>query len=103
LKPSLWDAIDINEQVNLRFPFATEMETGETISAVQIICTLTSGVDSTPTQSLVGVPQINALTFEVLQQIKGRVAPVVYKVKCVATLSSGRKLARVGLLPVQDY
>lgn len=103
MKPTLLDAIDITEQINVRFPFASEMEAGETISSVQVLCAATSSVDATPAQSLVGSAQIMAATFEVLQQVKGRVAPLVYKLKCVATLSSGRKLTRVCLLPVQDF
>lgn len=103
MKPTLLDAIDVTEQVNLQFPFAAEIEAGETISGVELRFTVASGIDATPAQSLVGTPLIITSTAEVLQQVKGRVGGVVYKSKCIATLSSGRKLTRTSLLPVQDY
>lgn len=103
MKATLMDAMDVNERINLRFPFSAEVETGETISSVQILCTVESGTDATPALLLVGSPTIVTATSDVLQTVQGRVAAVTYKIKCIATLSSGRKLARVGRLPVVDY
>lgn len=103
MKPVVWTAIDVNEAVFLQFPFTNEMEVGETIVSIQPFCSVADGIDATPALSMVGAPILQGGSFNVLQLVQGRVAPVVYKFKLVATLSSGRKLARMGLLPVQDF
>ena len=103
MSPTLLDAIDITEKVVLRFPFASEMETGETIVSVVMACTLVSGTDATPAATLLGAPVTVDASQEVLQRVQGRVGAVVYKFKCSATLSSGRVLTRVSRLPVIDF
>lgn len=96
-------AIDVTEKVDVRFPFASEIETGETIQGVAITCTLKSGEDATPAATLVGAATISNTNYDVLQRVQGRVGTVVYKLKCVATLSSGRVLTRACELPVFSY
>lgn len=103
MKPALLDAIDVVEKVNLSFPFASEIEVGETIDSVQMSCSVKTGTDVTPQATLVGSAVVMANTFEVIQRIRGQVAPVTYKYKCIATLSSGRVLVRVAELPVMDF
>lgn len=103
MKPTLLDAVDVTEQIVLRFPYAKEIEVGETILSVQLTVKVNTGTDASPALSFVGTPQIINLTYEVLQSFAGRLAPVVYQFKCVATLSSGRKLTRISILPVQNF
>lgn len=100
MKPTLFDAIDVAEKVNLVLPFDGEMEVGETIVSTQVICTIKTGIDAAPQNTLLGSAVVMAATFEVIQRIQGQVAPVTYKYKCIATLSSGRVLVRVAELPV---
>lgn len=96
-------AIDITEKVDVRFTFASEIKPGETIQSAVISCTLKSGEDPTPAAALVGAATISNTTYDVLQRVQGRVGTVVYKLKCVATLSSGRVLTRACELPVFSY
>jgi hypothetical protein len=103
MKPSTLDAIDVTEKVHIAFPYLGELETGETIADVAISIAVKTGTDATPQATLVGAPVVMPDTSEVLQFIQGRLAPVTYKFKCVATLSSGRVLTRLAEIAVVDF
>jgi hypothetical protein len=103
MKPTLLDAIDVTEVTPVSFPYSKEIKPGETITSVQIICTDEKGIDLTPALFLSGSASILADTSEVIQMVDGRVGGPIYKMKCVATMSSGRKLTRIARMPVVDY
>ena len=103
MKPSTLDAIDVTEKVYIAFPYLNELEAGETIVGVAISIAVKTGIDATPQATVVGAPVVMPGTSEVLQLIQGRLAPVTYKFKCVATLSSARVLTRVAEIAVIDF
>lgn len=90
-------AIDVDEVDTLTFEFGPGMLAGESISTVDVQCTVHSGTDPTPGDLLVGPPQITGT--DVLQRAQGPVAGVTYHLRCAATLDSGRVLVNAAYLP----
>jgi len=90
---------DPGEKFWISFDYAAELEAGETISSVALSIEVITGTDATPANVLSGTPVIQ--TGDVVQLIQGGVTEVVYAFLCLATLSTGRILARSALLPVR--
>ena len=91
---------DPGEKFWISFNYAAELEAGETISSVSLAIEVVTGTDATPANVLSGTPVIQ--TGDVVQLIQGGITEVVYVLKCLATLSTGRILARAALLPVRN-
>lgn len=82
------------------FPFATELEAAETVSAATVTCALASGEDASPALVLVGADQV--VGTDVLQRVQGRVAGASYKLVARATGSTGLKHIMSALLPCAE-
>jgi hypothetical protein len=82
------------------FPFATELEAGETLNGATVQSVLASGEDSTPAQVLVGLPQV--VGTDVLQRVQGRVPGAVYRLVAVASGNTGLRHMMSALLPCAD-
>ena len=105
-------AMDLNEVDDIPFHFTADMVPGETITGTPAVtCEVITGTDATPQAMVTGSPQIGTLSSAgvftpsaaggvVLQRFTAQVRNVNYAVRCVATLSSGRKLTAAGELPV---
>jgi hypothetical protein len=87
-----------SEVINITFAYAAELGSTETIISAVVTCTLLSGADLAPSAMLNGIPTIQ--TSNVVQEIIGGLDGNGYLIECLATLSSGRVLARIGYLPV---
>jgi hypothetical protein len=85
------DTKDPEEIVTASFPFATELA-GAAVQGAVITVVVADGVDPAPVGLLSGASQVSG--SDVLQKLKDGVAGVRYKVRCLATLSDGRKLMR---------
>lgn len=105
-------AMDLAEIDDIPFDFSADIITGETISGTPAVtCERISGAaDATPQNMVTGAPLVgdisggifttNASGKVVLQRFTAQVRDVNYAVRCVITLSSGRKLTAAGELPV---
>lgn len=86
----------------LRFPFAGELETGVTLATVDINVTTEAGIDAAPSAIRSGAAVINPATQEVLQRVTGGLHQCDYKLRCLATDSSGLVHLIVATLPVRN-
>lgn len=103
-------AMDLQEVDDIPFDFTDDIVTGETISGVAITCEVISGTDGAPSSMVTGSALIGTITSGVftegasgkvvLQRFTAQVRDVSYAIRCVVTLSSGRKLVAAGELPV---
>lgn len=104
-------AMDLNEVDDIPFDFTRDLVTGETITSVAVTCTAIQGTDEAAQDMLTGTALIGTMTTAgvftesasggvVLQRFTAQRDGVTYGVRCVATLSSGRKLTAAGELPV---
>jgi len=103
-------AMDLQEVDDIPFDFTDDMVTGETISSAAITCEVITGTDSSPSSMVTGSALIGTITSGVfaesasgkvvLQRFTAQQRDVSYAIRCVATLSSGRKLVAAGELPV---
>lgn len=104
-------AMDLNEVDDIPFDFTRDLVPGETISSVAITCTAIQGTDANAQDMVTGSALIGTMTTAgvftesssggvVLQRFTAQVRDVTYGVRCIATLSSGRKLTAAGELPV---
>jgi hypothetical protein len=89
---------DVSEQVVLTFSFANEL-LGESIAGTpNVLVTVISGTDSSPSSILSGAATVQQGL--VLQGVRAGVAGTTYEVKAIAATSGNRILARYGYLPV---
>ena len=96
---TLLPAKNPSEVINVTFAYATELGSGETILSVVVTCVVISGgVDPNASAMLVGIPTIQL--SNVVQEVVAGLDGNSYQLECLATLSSGRILARVGILPI---
>lgn len=106
-------AMDLAEIDDIPFDFTADMVTGETITDADITCEAIQGDDSAAQTMVTGAHQVGTMTVAgvftasssggvVLQRFTAQKAGVTYGVRCVATLSSGRKLTAAGELPVLE-
>jgi len=104
-------AMDLNEVDDIPFDFTRDLVTGETITSVAVTCTAIQGTDAAAQDMVTGTALIGTMTTAgvftesasggvVLQRFTAQQDGVTYGVRCVATLSSGRKLTAAGELPV---
>lgn len=106
-------AMDLEEVDDIPFNFTADMVPGETITDADIACTPISGDDNAAQDMVTGSHLVGTLSTAgvfaesasggvVLQRFTAQKAGVTYGVRCVATLSSGRKLTAAGELPVLE-
>ena len=95
----LLDNKDPSEIDTLTFDFADMLNSGETVSTVVMSVSDLEKVDGTPSTFLSGSASITS-PF-VTQTITGGVEGAMYLVKCLATLSTGRKLMLAARVPVR--
>lgn len=104
-------AMDLNEVDDIPFDFTRDLVAGETITSVAITCTAIQGTDASAQAMVTGSHLVGTMTAAgvftesasggvVLQRFTAQQENVMYGVRCVATLSSGRKLTAAGELPV---
>lgn len=103
-------ALDVGEIDDIPFHFTQDMVTGETIVDAGITCEAINGIDANAQDMVTGSHLIGTITAGVftesagggvvLQRFTGQTRDVSYGIRCVATLSSGRKLTAAGELPV---
>lgn len=104
-------AMDLNEVDDIPFDFTRDLVAGETIASVAITCAPIQGADADSQDMVTGSALIGTMTMAgvftesasggvVLQRFTAQTQDVTYGVRCVATLSSGRKLTAAGELPV---
>lgn len=91
-------AKDLQEVDDLSFDFTDALAAGETIASAVVTCEVQVGEDANPSAMLVSTASVQSP--KVVQRLTGGVAEATYRIRCVATLSSGRKLTVAGLLPV---
>lgn len=91
-------AVEPGEGIIVTFKFARELQAGEAIASCVVVATVASGADPSPQDIVFGAPDLSTAGV-VLHQIRPAVDGTTYKVKATATLSTGRKLVRVCLLP----
>lgn len=95
-----WPAKDPDEVLVAAFDFTTEVNTGETISAAIVDCSVVSGVDANPSAVLTGAAVVSAGV--VLQPFGGGLEGVNYALRCEATLTpTNRVLVLAANLPVR--
>jgi len=106
----LLSAMDIEEVDDIPFNFTDDILTGETITDADITCEVITGTDASPQTMVTGTHLVGTITNGVftqgasgkvvLQRFTAQARNVSYAIRCVATLSSGRKLVAAGELPV---
>jgi hypothetical protein len=103
--------MDLHEIDDIPFDFSRDLVPGETISSVSVTCEAIQGTDAAAQDMVTGTALIGTMTTAgvftesasggvVLQRFTAQEQGVTYGVRCVATLSSGRKLTAAGELPV---
>lgn len=95
-----WPTKDPEEIITVAFLFGDELG-AETLSPGTPVVTLTvlEGADANPAALLNGAPVIDGGT--VYQSLRNGVNGVVYKPRCRADTSGGRRLVRTASLPVR--
>lgn len=88
----------VDEIVDVAFDYSAELQTGETITSQAVSVALESGSDPTPSALLAGSATVAG--SDVVQRIGGGQAGNVYRLRCLAMLSSGRGLTIIALLKV---
>jgi|APTNR8051073442_1049403.scaffolds.fasta_scaffold55155_2 hypothetical protein len=94
------EPLDVDERDDIAFRFAKALRAGETISSATVDVGVNSGTDSTPAAILVDAHQVSG--SDVLQRVACHLPDddVVYWMRCVATLNSGRKVTIYGRLRI---
>ncbi len=82
----------------LRFPFASQLESGASISSAQVSIAAVSGTDATPGAVLLGSAVLAGT--DVLQRVQGGLHGVTYDLRVKATDSTGLVHMLSGLLQV---
>ena len=92
--------LEVGELKEARFNFATEVESGRTLSSPTVTCTVLEGTDATPSAVLVGSPTISGLN--VVQRIQPGVVGCTYRLSALVSDSGGlvhHIAARVSVVP----
>lgn len=106
-------AMDLAEIDDIPFNFTADMVPGETITGANITCAAISGADENAQDMVTGAHLVGTLDTAgvftesasggvVLQRFTAQLAGVSYGIRCIVTLSSGRKLTAAGELPVVE-
>lgn len=74
-------------KIPIKFPFADQLQFGETISGQTVTCVVFSGTDDLPSNVLFGSPTLSGTT--VTQIVTGGVVGVIYDLTCAVTGSGG--------------
>ncbi len=88
----------VDEIIDVTFDFSPEIAAGETIVAQAVSVALEYGADLSPSALLSGSASVSGSA--VVQRIGGGLAESVYRLRCLAMLSSGRGLTIIALLKV---
>lgn len=98
------DDKDVGESDDLIFR-VVELRSGESFSAADVVITIEPryGDDANAAAMLVGPLEVGTYKDApaIYQRLQGGVAGVVYLIRCLVTLSSGRKLVAAMLLRVR--
>ena len=105
------DAMDVGEIDDITFNYTDDLTTGETITSAVISCDYLEGEpDAAPSAMITGSCQIGNIVGDdfiadpagpvVIQRITAQQANTAYDLRCVATLSTGRKITAAAILPV---
>lgn len=93
-------AKDPAERILVDFDFTPDFDAGEEIAGTPTVgVSLVAGTDPSPAAILLGTPTVAAGV--VRQTINGGVAGATYRLRCAATLDSGRILVLAATLPVR--
>jgi hypothetical protein len=93
-------AKDPAERVIVDFDFSLDLDTAEYITGTPAVgVALVAGTDPSPAAILLGTPTVAAGVAR--QAIIGGVAGATYRLRCAATLDSGRILVLAANLPVR--
>lgn len=92
-----WPAKTAAERVTAQFDFGPDLEPGDSITTIEWVVTLLSGVDATPTQVLVGAAAIKG--SRVFQKLGG-LAGCSYRIECRANTAQENLLSLWRVLPV---
>lgn len=90
---------DPSEGIVVSFLFGRELLSAETLESCVVVATVETGYDPNPQAVVYSLSDLSGAPT-VRQEIRGGADGTTYRLKATATLSSGRKLVRVGLLPV---
>jgi len=93
-------AKDPAEIIDLVFPYADEIGSAVISPNPVVTIAVVNGVDASAAQMLSGAPIVSGQ--DVVQRVINGIAGVDYQLRCVATLSDGRKLVRALTLPVRS-
>lgn len=93
----LLDSKDPTEIDFLIFDYTDILESGETVSSATVSVSDLEKLDATPSTIKSGSPTVSSPL--ITQTITGGVEGAMYLITCLATLSSGRKIALAGRLP----
>lgn len=74
-------------RIPIEFPFADQLQFGETISGQAVTCVVSSGTDPTPSNVLFGAPTLSGTN--VTQVVTAGVEGVIYQLVCAVTGSLG--------------
>jgi hypothetical protein len=98
--------IDVGAQVNISYGlgpqggFNRPLAVGERITSVAFQIFLISGIDPTPSATLLGAPVVQPDGITVTQQVLGRIGGAVYLILATPTTTSGQVLPVYSHLPV---
>lgn len=97
-KPAMLDPLDIDEVDYIAFDFRRELIGAERLTSADVSVAVVEGTDPTPDAIKVGNPVQQ--TGYVLQQVKGHVVDVTYRLRGKVTTDTGRVLVSSARLPV---
>lgn len=86
----------------VRFPFAAELEAGVTVASVAITAATLAGTDPAPEAILNGAAVVDAATQDVLQRVTGGLDACDYKLRALATDTTGLVHLVTATLPVRN-
>lgn len=98
MRAAIWPAKDPAEVVWASFDFAPGLDPGESVQSVTLSVSVAHGSDATPQSILDGVMQI--ANGAALQRLKSGVSGTAYRLRALATTSTGRVLLLSAILPV---
>ena len=87
-------------QVPVHFPFADQLEFGETISGQVVTCVVFTGTDANPSAVLFGSPTMANNT--VTQVVTGGVPGTIYQLVAMATTSNANMYSKGARLAIVD-
>lgn len=88
------------EEIKLvKFPFANELEVGETLGSLVVTCTVLAGADAGYATVLLGAPVL--IGTDVVQRVQNGLDGVSYMLRAKATGSSGLVHVVPGVLEVK--